>query len=228
MSDESVAAPASPATSELPPLRIHHFLIWTALTAAILSGCMTFDRWARNGPPIENRIVIAGLVLAVVAVAGALTIVGSGFYWRKRGVAFPQSPGDWLLVIVVAIVGLSFVAFALFVAIFLIVGDDDWLPAYATVVGLIQIAVWVALNVIAIRRYSGAFAWQLTFAVLMMSPFAIGPTRLVGPITVAVIACVIWAACVDWYKGIEREWTHWCGVACVVLLGISFICVAIV
>jgi hypothetical protein len=228
MNDDSVAAPASPASSELPPLRIHHFLIWTALTAAILSGCMTFDRWARNGPPIENRVVIAGLVLAAVALAGAITVVGAGFHWRKRGIAFPRLPGEWLIVIVVTIFGLGFVAFALFIAIFLIFGDDDWFPAYATLVGLVQIAVRIGLNVIAIRRCPNAFAWQLTFAVLMMSPFAIGPTRLVSPITVAAIACVIWATCVEWYNGVQRGWTHWCGVACVVLLGISFICVAIV
>lgn len=42
----------------------------------------------------------------------------------------------------------------------------------------------------------------------------------------AVIACVLWASCVDWIKRIERHWTHWTGVGCIVALGVSVMCIA--
>lgn len=208
-----------------PPLRIHHLLIWTTLTAAIIAGCMSFDRAARNGPAIKSKAIIAGLVLGAVVIAGVLTVVGSGVYWRSRGVAFPQSPGDWLLVIIAAAVAGFCIAFAAFLAIFFTIGDDDWFTGYYFFVGVVETAAWIVAHIIGIKRYSDTYAWRVTFVVLMFSPFAIGPTQFVGRIVVAVIACVLWAACVDWHKHIPRQWTHWCGVACAISLGISLICV---
>jgi hypothetical protein len=148
----------------VPPLRIHHLLIWTGLTAAIISGCMTFDRVMRNGPAIKDHLVIAGLVLGAVTLAGVLTCVGSGLVWRRHGFAFPASPGEWLL----AIIALCIVAFcgalALFLAIFFTFGDDDWFPAYYLVIGLAALILWLRVNYLA-RIHSDTRGWRIVFLI---------------------------------------------------------------
>jgi len=210
---------------ELPRLRIHHFLIWTAITAAIISGCMTFDRLARNGPPIKSPIIVAGLILGAVAIAGAFTIVGSGLKWRKRGFIFPQSPGDCLLMIVAATVAIICVVFAVFLAIFFLFGDDDWFVAYHYFVAIpFIVVVWSRKHYIAIRRHADTISWLTAFWVLMLSPFATGrAARWLILDIVAVIACIVWATWRDWRNQIPRDWTHWCGVACAISLGISLL-----
>jgi hypothetical protein len=227
MSDDSQSRPGDLPVLRTgpPPLRIHHFLIWTALTAAIISGCMTFDRWARNGPAIENQVIIAGLVLGAAVITGALTVVGSGIYWRRHGFVFPQSPGDWLLTVLAASVASFCGVFALFFAIFFTFGDDDWFPAYYLIVGALALVGWIRLHWIAIKRYADTAMWRTAFWMLMLSPFAAGLIQRIGAVAIAVIACVLWAAWSDWRKHIARSWTHWCGVAAAVSLGISLICV---
>src|SRR5262245_53330698 len=122
--------------ADRPPLRIHHLLIWMTLTAAIISGCLFFDRHARNGPPIENRVIIAGLVLCAITIAGDLTVAGCGMYWRRKGIAFPQSPGDWLLTIIAGSIALFCLALGIMLAIFAVFGDDDWLGIFYAMVAL--------------------------------------------------------------------------------------------
>ncbi len=197
--------------------------MWTTLTAAIIAGCMAFDRAARNGPPIKSRVVIAGLVLDAVVIAGALTVVGSGVYWRSRGVAFPQSPGDWLLVIIAATVVGFCITLALFFAIFITFGDDDWFPNYYLFVGAIAFVAWLRTHYIVIRRHADSVAWRGVFVVLMLSPFTI--SILFWPTLVALIACVLWAAWSDWRNRLERSWTHWTGAALAISLCVSPICV---
>ena len=208
-----------------PPLRIHHLLIWTALTAAIISGCMTFDRWFRNGPAIENPVIVAGLVLGAAVIAGALTIVGSGFYWRRCGFAFPQAPGDWLLTVLAASIASFCSIVALFLAIAFTFGDDDWFVAYYLIVGVLALLGWICVHWIVIKRCADSALWRATFWALLFSPFAAVLIQRIGPVVIAVIACILWAAWSDWRKHIERSWTHWCGVAAVISLGISRLCV---
>lgn len=220
----SAQSKSSQRTSNPPPLRIHHLLIWTALTAAIISGCMTFDRWFRNGPAIENPVIIAGLVLLAAVVTGVLTVVGSGIYWRRSGYVFPYAPGDWLLTIIAASVVSFCGTFALFLAIFFTFGDDDWFAAYYLIVGGLAVVGWHRVYWIGIRRYADSAIWRATFWVLMISPLAAILIQRIGPVAIAIIACVLWAAWSDWRKRVERSWTHWCGVAAAISLGISLLC----
>jgi hypothetical protein len=229
-SNEPLETPAQRATSDVPPLRIHHFLIWTALTAAIISGCMTFDRWLRNGPPIENPVVIAGLVLGAVTIAGALTCFGCGILWRRRGYAFPASPGDWLLTIMAVSVVAFCGALAPFLAIFFVFGNDDWFALYYTVAGLSGLIGLAWMQFAAIKRHADSAMWRttfgvMTFIVLLLNPFTIGIRHIFGAFEFAVIACVLWAAWSDWHRSIQRQWTHWCGALFTVSLYISLLCV---
>jgi hypothetical protein len=209
--------------SDLPPLRIHHFLIWTALTAAILGGCMTFDRLARNGRPIQDRVIVAALVLMAVIVAGVLTIVGSAYFWYEKGTIFPRSPGD-ILLLSIAGAALSFLAVIGFLfLVFWIIGDDDWFALYYIIVGVVVLVGWSYLQIAGMLRYSNTWQWRLVFGILLLSPWMIGFFPMV--IIVAFIASVLCASWVDWRKSIPRAWTHWCGAGFAILLGISLLCI---
>lgn len=202
---------------EQPPLRIHHFLMWTTLTAAIISGCMTLRRWAQNGPPIENRIVIAGLVLGAATIAGALTIAGCGVYWRERGIKFPASPGDWLLTLIAASVMALCSLIGLFWLIVFTFGDDDWMQVYVIVAGLASLLAWLRLTWVAARSQADSKAWRIAFYSLMFFPFA-------GLLVMCALTAVVpWAIWLDWRNGTPRNWTHWCGVAFGLSLCISLL-----
>jgi membrane-associated HD superfamily phosphohydrolase len=211
--------------ADRPPLRIHHLLIWTTLTAAIISGCIFFERHAKNGPPIESRVIIAGLVLGAITIAGALTIVGCGLNWRRKGIAFPQSPGDWLLTVVAGSFAFVCLTLSVMLTIFAIFGDDDWFGIYYAIVATCALIAWVVAHAQVIGKRTETRAWRVAFVALLISPFAMLFDGVFVPGVIAVIACMLWAACVDWRKRIDRNWTHWCGVACALSLGISLICV---
>jgi hypothetical protein len=127
---EPPAASESLSPADLPPLRIHHLLAWMAVTAVLISGSIAFDRWARNGPPIADPVVVTALVVGAVALAAAITLFGFAIAWRRRGIAFPRQPGDMLLTIVTkGAFSICGVVAGVFV-IFFIFGDDDWQPVY--------------------------------------------------------------------------------------------------
>jgi hypothetical protein len=218
-----VDVPKATICSDFPPLRIHHFMIWTALTAVIIGGCMTFDGWARNGAQIEDRMIVAALVLTAVVVAGALTIVGSAYYWYEKGTIFPRSPGDMLLI---AIAGAALGCFAgtgLLFLTFWIISDDDWFALYYFIVGVIVTVAWSYFQFAGIKRYANSWPWRVTFGILLIGPWI--AAFLPIPVFIAFIASVLCASWVDWRKAIPRAWTHWCGVAFAILLGISLLCI---
>jgi hypothetical protein len=208
---------------DIPPLRIHHFMIWTALTAVIIAGCMTFDRTARNGQPIENQVIIAALMVTAVVVAGVLTISGSALRWRRQGVAFPNSPGDMLLISMTGAVLAFVVTFALLFAIFFLIGDDDWFALYYLIVAAIVLVGWSYLQIAGMLRHSNTWQWRVVFGILLLGPWVVGFFPI--PVFIAFIASVLCASWVDWRKAIPRAWTHWCGVAFAILLGISLLCI---
>jgi len=222
MADSVQTIEAPHGATGLPPLRIHHFMIWTALTAVIICGCMMFDRLARNGPPIRNPVIIGALIVIAVVVAGVLTIGGSAIQWRRQGGTFPRSPGD-LLVISIASAALAYcVTIGLLLAIFLISGGDDWFFAFYLIVGVTAAIGWSYLQILGFR-YSTTWPWRVVFLVLLIGPWIIGLSPLA--VVLAFIASVLCAAWVDWRKCIQRNWTHWCGILFAILLGISLLCI---
>ena len=85
--DESLAS--------LPPLRIHHFLIWMAVAAVALSvNEITNTLQSDFG---ERQVALEAL--GFVWHSLALCCLGLGIYWYKKGKGFFELPGHGLLVI---------------------------------------------------------------------------------------------------------------------------------
>jgi hypothetical protein len=215
MSSEPIAPEA-----DLPPLRIHHFLVWMAVTAMLITGTMWFDRTARNGPPIESRVVVGSLILLAVAVSGALTGVGWGLYWRGRGYAFPKEPGDWLLTWIAAtIVCVLAMLIGVFVVFFI---EEDWLDAFYFFGGLMLLIVSIRFGILGLMKYGDTAAWRVVFAVLAALPLIF---LVAGAVAAAcgVLASLLWAVWNDRRLRLRRHWMHWlgvivvCSLACVMM-----------
>src|SRR5262245_40891832 len=87
--DETVSPPGPP------PLRIHHFLVATAVAALLLTlakllvsdETMALTGYFTSGPGIVS-ILLGGI---------ELTLIGFGIAWRRQGRRFFDQPGHWLL-----------------------------------------------------------------------------------------------------------------------------------
>src|SRR5436190_21435860 len=75
---------------DLPPLRIHHLLVWTAVTAQWLSG--------RRGVGIAGVTIwqVIYTLPSILGAAMAVTCCAFGIWWRHRRLAFPEAPGNWM------------------------------------------------------------------------------------------------------------------------------------
>jgi hypothetical protein len=180
---------------------------------------MWFDRTARNGPPIEDQVVISSLMLAAVSVSGALTCVGWGCYWRSRGYAFPNDPGDWLLTMIAATaIGLGLLLAGVFVVFST---EEDWLGTYNFLAVGAMVAGWIWLCLFGQARHGDTSAWRLAFGATMILPLA---TVMSPAIPIAAwMGCLIWGAWRDRIQRQHRSWTHWFGVIAALSLGVASI-----
>ncbi len=88
----------------LPPLRLHHLLVMTAVSSVLLASFGPgLGSLANNDALGQIWIAMAvwGTIHAFV-VAFAITVSAFGIFWRLRGIRFPREPGHWLLVAVAA------------------------------------------------------------------------------------------------------------------------------
>jgi hypothetical protein len=215
---------------ELPPLRIHHLLAWMTVTAIMISTSLTFDRQARNGPPIRDPVVIAGLILGAVALAASLTCFGFAIRWKREGCNFPDDPGDGLLLLMARsslfVVGAIVAVFA----IFAIVGDDDWILSFYVIVGLAALIIWLRSNASTLARHADTKAWRVASWMLIAAPGWMPAASLLSGVPLffsvaVIIACLLWAAYGDVRQRRKRTWTHWLGVFATVAFGFAIICV---
>jgi hypothetical protein len=204
---EEALAPAD-QHPQAPPLRIHHLLVWSAVTAVLLSACLTFDRTVRNGPPIENAVVIGALVIITVSVSGAVSGLCWGLGWRWRGIEFPSEPGEWLIVLVAsfafgygAILLLSLGVFVIDHELFPVVWLGLRLGLFLGMMGTCAYEAWFR---------SDALPWRILFMVLAITPIVVLTLGLTAPASVAAIVLVtaIWN---DLRQGRQHRWTHWLG-----------------
>ena len=100
MADSAHESTAVDESRELPPIRIHHFLAWTAVMAVMLAAQRAWQFGGAAGMPsaLQTKIIAMGTVGSVLS-SLAVTIVLFGVYWRRIGLPFFTEPGQWLLVV---------------------------------------------------------------------------------------------------------------------------------
>lgn len=91
--------------AELPPLRIHHLLAWTAVFSCVMAVSLSIRRLSRflaaetTVQEFSNWGVLFGTV-QLLALATSLTVLLFGGMWRRERLPFPSQPGHWIAIYV--------------------------------------------------------------------------------------------------------------------------------
>src|SRR5262245_18140124 len=95
--DETEPDAATPRVDERPRLRLHHLLVLTAVMAVLLAINGPQRDYGNYKPSELFRILSIALGTAhTLLSAVALTALGYGIAWYRRGMRFFDQPGHWL------------------------------------------------------------------------------------------------------------------------------------
>ena len=233
-SDPPLPAPANTGQppAPLPPLRIHHFMLWMAAVAASMT---LFSKDLREAADMPFAFYLDGFCRSITQAIATATF-GLGVYWRLHGLRFFSAVGHWLLSMIAA----HFLIGALLGAI---VNHylsrwltTSWVSALnnsftlsnlliSTVLVLIagfkvaDTKTWKWFCLVAGLGYALQFVWT-GYAAFLFNPFSVWNKRFLQAV-IYVIALGLPALCVlmcfraiyvDHRLGISRHWSHWCGV----------------
>jgi hypothetical protein len=232
--------PPSEERESLPPLRLHHILTWTTITALLLSVYGFMSRFG-EAAPWYMMIWLWSFLGGTLAV----TVGGFGVYWRKLCYPFPSQPGHgisilWTVAFVIGLLGYLLIEAARAVA-----GDQgglgypqwvitlaDW-EDYAFKLTSFGLSLWLAWWIRPARRWQVFFVLEaavsghrylaLLFRLTLFAP--INHLELVGPLLAESIrhvllylpslipgTALVFALVRDRRDNISRHWSHWAGV----------------
>lgn len=235
MGDLPVAAESveAPEAKPLPPLRIHHFFLWTIAVAAVFSSYQLIH-FPGAGIALGSEATEAISVFYYVPQAIALPTLLVGFYWRYRGLPFLSEPGHWLMLVI--LIEAIHEAYAL-------MNFSTW-TNYSTTVRrffLMILPAWCAFLVVAViyfvqwrekrfhRPWRRFFLVVFTIEMIQMAlnllsvqflsyftyigsdlTFAFfGGMQVILPLSSIIFASVAMRG--DISLGIHRHWSNWCG-----------------
>jgi hypothetical protein len=215
----------------LPRLRIHHILVWTAVTALWLTlARLVFDRF-RDSAGVQLSMMQFNLLAAAVVYGAATAVSGLGIYWRLRGLAFFTQPGHWvacwLTLGIFWTVSANLLAYWQMQAVVESSAQDwllwlvfnSWIHFFAVGACLLSLAIWAA----------DTRAWRILFvgwAICRCVPrllVAVGWGRTLASIGVpwwtvtqqfVPLALLFFAGLSDFRDrhAVHRHWSHWAGI----------------
>jgi hypothetical protein len=219
-----------------PPLRIHHIMACTAVTAVLL----TTLRFFVSISPQQQTLARYGIfAFSYVLTAIGLTLTGFSIYWWRKGYAAFSQPGQMLLVPFAGTLVLSLASLALAAAMTGYRGagrPPSWLsflPMLISFNGLLFGVLfpsafygWCAWKIADTWPWRGLFVLCALAAILISSlmvvlPFvmSIGPGNI--PLFIGVpqlargsllLTAGALAVVTDLTARRKRSWTHWAGV----------------
>jgi hypothetical protein len=240
--------PSPPA--ELPPLRIHHFLVWMAVLSALIAF-----RKRLVGDYLYGEFTDISFLADTIYQSLSVTVLAFVVAWRMGKKPLFTEPGHGLLLQEFVIFASGIVG-AVMVGFLVERNSSGQFVRYlndSTVVRWCfewQGCIWTALQSLVVLGcgiwIARALRWRMYFfvtaaalaihAIIFVVWSAFLPARywsLWGdwslfiythaPSTLAV-AIVLWAVALDWRDHINHHWPHWCGV--IGLLITSFISIA--
>lgn len=197
-SDSPVRVPAA-----LPPLRLHHFFAFTAVSALLLSSF---------GPAINNLsnnknfgrywllLAIGGTIYSLL-VAFAITVTAYGIAWHRKGVRYPKCPGHWLLVAITASYVLGLL---LGIIIPRLIGRTGWF-FFIWNAPIVCVNIWIGWTKCTERR------WRWVFYLRGLATIV----SILGELPLLVM--ISRANLIDRKLGVERDILHRSGVTIQIL-----------
>lgn len=201
--DQTEPAHEAPREEESPRLRLHHLLVLTAVMAVLLAinGPERNYGNVNYKPPQFFRISSLALGTAhTLLSAVALTALGYGIAWHRRGMRFFDQPGHWLLVDI-SIGALLYMAPS--IAIRSGAAINMVFIGYAF---LATIFVRMLFDIYLGSKKCRERRWKSVFYVKAIANLIFGLGSLL------VLLAIFYALRVDRKSQIVRDQTHWFGV----------------
>jgi len=164
----------SSVQTSLPPLRIHHFLVWMAVTAAMFAVLAQTELFDSSQTFWAVTIVIVGHVLC----SAGLTCLAFGAVWWWRGLRFPSEPGHAFVIFT----GLATLLNELLIFLFseFLNGGDEAAHAYYGMsggvsqlvmrlmrwTGFVTAVLLAGLSIMFALWLARCWRWRLVFALL--------------------------------------------------------------
>lgn len=221
--------------SKLPPLRIHHFMLWTAVTALMLTVYKTDE----NTNQFSSSMLIGG-VPSTLLYSVCLTGLLLGCYWRRQGYSFFDQPGQMAfllhgifgiysifvaglasyrgispestdglrLVLVISSLGWVVICIAQLVMYFSYArrfSTIEYWSKFFRAAGLITLLQYVLFILVPLFGFRGMAAAN-NMRSMMISMFAL-------PAVLGILELYFWFRAVkyDYVTGTSYHWTHWIG-----------------
>lgn len=226
----------------LPPLRIHHFFLWTIAVAVVMATSRILGHSDESFATSNTIYSLSALLPLTICLATFLL----GIYWRIIGLPFFQEPGHWLLLALSLNLGYHLFSLILEVldlanprATYWIHHIIRWFLGGATIVVFVLVfqqsqlqshwrrfflfsaiigSIEVALDV-----FYCSFGWQylyVRFGYNLGYRWGYTIQQSVSNILMVATAILLFLAIRHDYSDSERRhWTHWCGA--LVWLGLS-------
>ncbi|MCI0491479.1 MAG: hypothetical protein L0Z07_00915, partial [Planctomycetes bacterium] len=223
--------------SDLPPLRIHHFLVCMAVLAAMLS----LEQRDRSGAyaTMPFGFVVQMAVMYAIIAAG-VTLAGFSLWWHAKGHAALAQPGQWLLLsYLIALPRLLLPALLPFYAMdfigrpwTIIILIRDPTDVALAIIRLILVFAYYGLPVLFFAwcawRIADTRPWRILFTICAMGEVVfilpiLGiplwqwvPSNTAAALKISgsnvTLLLTAWAAAQDVLRKKQRSWSHWAGV----------------
>lgn len=215
--------------TEFPPLRVHHFLLWTVV-AAIWLSITQYEIHELQSFPTDDRVQMIALTIASRIVESVMiTICIVGILGWRRGYRFPSQPGHWIAVSMATTTVPVTLCSALKDTFGLVwnLNSDVWF--YLD--GVLS-AVWCIVFFVVAKRWRERTVWRvfyflfgvisglsalttllfyLTLSNMSIELFQV--TNVIAMFVLGIIALTaILAMLTDRIFSIPRDWAHWLSV----------------
>ena len=219
---------------ELPPLRIHHLMLWTAIAAVMMAITNS------NDAP-QAAVVSATLIGLAMAGAAALTLTLLGCVWCRRGLPFFNQPGHGIAVLIV--LGVLRWSISTAMATFTPLLVDARLLIFYALPSLLCSLLSIPFIIWIWRRLADTTAWNWYFFLWLLGTLletggifalafevtSIGMTFWLGVTLLNVsfwvrapeMLALLVALAVDRRRQTPRHWTHWSAVLAYIGVGLS-------
>ena len=229
---------SSPPEQSLPPVRIHHFMLWSIVSAVMLTLLKTADDQG-----VGTSLMMGGNIPYLLNQSLALCGLGMGLHWRRRGLRFFHQPGHAAF-ISYGIASIFLVAWTLlwkFSGSSAMYGAGySWLGMFLVYGWYAQLLLQAGLSLFFAYQFRAFRRWQCFFLVqalatlmqivgyLGVNNLLVGVLRTVSaddlyrsyliqasiPLVVETITSLCLAIVVfrDYRQRVSYHWTHWLGV----------------
>lgn len=220
-SEPAISPPVEPLPGDAPPgdpfapiverprLRIVHLMFWTACVAVYLSMIRMLQETDPDTSTVFRNVWMLYGLGAGTGLAGLLV----GVAWRFRGMPFPATGGEYVLVMT----GIGPLVSLITAAIYRVINLQYGAASYTTymivsvMAGIFYAVIWCEA---AVR--TRARRWRVFFILEALSDLATMSCLSMMHISLAVnllfLPLLAYLALRDWLERWRKPWTHWLGI----------------